>query len=133
MLLRASFIIIFHFVWTTWTLQCPKCDQTLPLTSSEMINTNRSECNPIDAEHSSCSQLLHIRYLKENAYVLFEPSPSESLVLSNAEQIMKNTTMIWLNKVQFERTFQILCFHTNACTTDAINRIYAEGKSYENK
>jgi len=74
-------------------------------------------------------QLLEIGYTpKRTASILFEATPSESLVLSNAAKMMTNTTMIWLNKNQFIRTFEIFCFNANACKADTINDIYVEGE-----
>ena len=128
MLWRVIFILTLHFVWITSALQCHNCSQVLNLPSSERVNTTRPECSLMDAQYSSCSQLLHIRYPEKKASILFEASPSESLILSNAAQMMTNTTMIWLDKIQFDRTFQIFCFDTNACTTDSINNIYVQGK-----
>ncbi len=128
MLLQAIFILTFHFVWTTSALQCLNCKQTLNLESFEMINTTRPECNLVDAQYLSCSQLLHVRYSEKEASIQFEATPIESLVLSNAIQMMTNTTMIWLEKFQFKRTFQIFCFHNNACKADAINDIYVAGE-----
>jgi hypothetical protein len=128
MLLQATFILTFHFVWTKSDFQCLDCSQTLDMSSSDIINTNRSECKPVNASYSSCSQLLHVRYSTNNASIVFEASPSESLVLSNAGQIMTNTTMIWLNKIQFDRIFQIFCFNNNTCKPDAISNINREGE-----
>jgi hypothetical protein len=128
MLLRAFFILTFHFIWTTSALQCLNCSQTLGLNLSETIDTTRFGCNSVNAQYSSCSQLLHVRYPKREASIVFEASPAESLVLFNVPQIMTNTTMIWLDKYQFERIFQIFCFHANACNADVISNIYLEGK-----
>jgi hypothetical protein len=128
MLLRAIFILTVYFVWTTSAFQCIDCSQTLDIRSSEIINTSRSECKPVNASYSSCSQLLHVRYSANTASIVFEASPSESLVLSNAAHIMTNTTMIWLEKIQFDRIFQIFCFNDNTCKPDAISNIYLEGE-----
>jgi hypothetical protein len=129
MLLQTIFIFTFPFVCTIADLQCLKCSQTLDITSSETIDTNRPECSSVNAPYSSCSQLLEIGYApKGTASILFEASPSEPLVLSNAAQMMTNTTMIWLDKYQFIRTFQIFCFDNNACKTDSINNIYVQGE-----
>lgn len=93
-----------------------------------MINVG--ECAQIaQIEDLGCSQLLQIQYPKDSATVLFQPNSNEIFELSNAAQIMTNKTMIWLDKYQFERTFQILCFHANACTTDTINQTYVNGRS----
>lgn len=127
MLLRIILIITFHFFWTTLALECLNCNQILNLKSSETINTDRPECSLVDVQYESCSQLLHIQYQSDSASVVFEPTPHESLVLFNAGQIMMNTTMIWLNKIQFNRIFQIFCFHTGACKADVIKNIYIQG------
>jgi hypothetical protein len=128
MLLRAIFILTVAIACITSDLQCLNCIQTLNLKSSETIDTTKPKCDLVDAKYSSCSQLLQVRYSEEKASVRFETNPVESLVLSNAAQIMTNTTLIWLNKVQIERIFEIFCFNNNACKADAINNIYHEGE-----
>ncbi len=129
MLLQTIFIFTFPFVCTISDLQCLKCSQTFNIMLPETIDTNRPECSSVNATYSSCSQLLDIGYTPtRTASVLFEASPSESLVLSNAAKMMTNTTMIWLDKYQFIRTFQIFCFNNNACKADTISSIYVEGE-----
>ncbi len=128
MLLQIILILTFHSVWPASDIQCFDCSQTFNLTSSEMIQTNRTECGMVNAPYSSCSQLLHVRYEKKEASVVFKPNFDESLVLSNAARMMTNTTMIWLDDYRFERIFQIFCFNNNACKADTISHIYAAGK-----
>ena len=127
MLLKAAFIFILYLIEVTWALECFDCSRTFPFPSTPAIDTNGCDLTSKD-QYKSCSQFLHIRYSEKNANILFEPSPNEILELSNAPQVMTNKTMIWLNDYQFERTFQIHCFDPNACTTDSINRTYANGK-----
>lgn len=128
MLLRVVFILIFQTVWTTSDLVCPKCERSLNFKLPETINTTKFECVTANAQYTSCSQRLHIQYFEKNATVLFEATPSADLVLSNTAQIMTNTTMIWLEEIQFYRTIEILCFHTAACKENTIDNIYIEGK-----
>jgi hypothetical protein len=128
MMLRAIYLLTFYFFCTASALDCLSCTQNLNLISTEIINTSAPGCNLVNAQYSNCLQQLHIQYSKGEGSVLFQANPAESLVLSNVAQIMTNTTTIWLNKVQFERTFQISCFNYNACRTDLINDIYIEGK-----
>lgn len=131
MLLASILILILYSAETTWALPCLHCSRTSSLDSSSMMSiSNTDECLVTSqTQYSSCSQLLHIDYHKNNASVLFEPSPKEILEVSNAALIMTNKTMIWLDKFQLERTFQILCFHANACKADNMNQIYENGKS----
>ena len=127
MLLAAVFILSCHLMGTTWALDCLDCTRTFSLDSTGTINTDGCSLNS-ERQYSSCSQLLQIDYYKKNATLIFKPSSDDVLDLSNAPQVMTNKTMIWLNDFQFERTFQILCFHANACTTDTLNQTYANGK-----
>jgi hypothetical protein len=126
MLLQVSCILIFHFFWVTSALQCHDCKQTFNLTSSETINTNKMGCNLVDTPYSSCSQLLHVQYSEKSASVFFAASPSESPMLPTAARLMINTTMIWLDRLQLDRIFQIFCFDANACSTNAINDTYMQ-------
>ena len=128
MLLKAIFILTLSFFCPTSALQCLDCNQKLNLESSEIINTARSECKFVDAPYSTCLQSLHVRYFKKEASVQFGINPTELLVLSNAEQIITNTTMIWLEKNQFERTFKIDCFNNDSCKESIMNNIYAAGE-----
>ncbi len=129
MLLQVSCILIFHFVWVTSALQCLNCEQTLNLESSETINTSRSECKLGEPQQSPCSQLLHVRYSEKSASVSFKAASNELLILPNAARLMTNTTKIWLDKNQMERTFQIFCFDGQACNASAISDIYIQGES----
>ena len=127
-MLRVICFLNFYFFCTTSALDCLSCTQNLNLISTEIINTSAPGCNFVNAQYSNCLQQLHIQYSKGEGSILFQANPAESLVLINVAQIMTNTTMIWLKKFQFERTFQISCFNHNACRTDLINNIYTEGK-----
>ena len=127
-MLRAIYLLSFYFFCTASALDCLSCTQNLNLTLTETINTSAPGCNFVNAQYSNCLQQLHIQYSKGESSISFQANPAESLVLTNVAQIMTNTTMIWLKKFQFERTFQISCFNHNACRTDLINDIYIEGK-----
>ncbi|UJR10995.1 hypothetical protein I4U23_015179 [Adineta vaga] len=44
---------------------------------------------------------------------------------------MTNTTLIWLNRVQVERIFQIFCFNKSECDKNTINRTYIDVRNLE--
>ncbi len=128
MMLRIVFVLTFFCICETLALQCMNCNVELDPRSSESINTTLSSCPLVTAQHASCSQLLRERYTGRNEEkemsVKFEPSQEKHLELSNAAQIMTNTTTIWLDQVEIERKFEIICFNSDACTADAIKNIY---------
>ena len=131
-MLRIIFFLTFFCICETLILQCMNCSETLDPRSSESINTILSSCPREPAQHLSCSQLLRERYTgrdeEKQMSAKFEPSPEKYLPLSNAAQIMTNTTTIWLNQVEIERKFELLCYNNDACTTDAIKNIYDGGE-----
>ncbi|CAF1407464.1 unnamed protein product [Adineta steineri] len=130
MILQVIFILYLHYICRALSLQCRSCDQKLDLTVSD-INTNISECKFVDAPYASCSQRLHIRYVKNETSVVLRASAEEPLVLTNEAQIMINTTLIWLTKFQLERIFQIDCFDSTQCEKDTINHTYAEVRLFQ--
>jgi hypothetical protein len=122
-----TFALIFYFPTSTLAVGCIYCSQSLNFNQPGGLNTTRPECEKKYGPSEMCTASLKIQFEYNNASVHFSDFPDETLIFSNENKMVLNTTSMWFNKDRTIQQFSSICTEIAACV-EAVNMTYNTSK-----
>jgi hypothetical protein len=116
----------------TLAIDCLKCDQTLKLNFSEVLNTTVPGCHETVQSDRLCFSRLSIEFKNKTASVTFNQLSEQTLIFSNGHKMTTNSITVWFNKDITTQSYESICSDTSTCVED-VNKTYNISKFDEYK